>query len=234
MIGKLVGVGVGPGDPELVTRKAWRLIEGAKVVAYPAPTGGDSFARTIVAAAIAPDADEIRIDIPMDVRRYPAQDAYDAAAREISLRLDAGTDVVVLCEGDPLFYGSFMYVFARLSANYDVEIVPGVTSVTTCAAELQRPLSARNEVLTIVPGTLEEQELRQKIEAADALAIIKVGRHLPKIRRVLDQLGLLETADYIERASLPEQRSSSLRMAPEVAPYFSMILVTKGRDPWLS
>lgn len=232
--GTLYGIGLGPGDPELMTLKAHRLIAGASVIAYPAPQDGASFARAIAAAVIPDTAREIRIDIPMDTARYPAQAAYDAAAEEIAGLLAAGQDVMLLCEGDPFFYGSFMYVFARLSDRFTVEVVPGVTSVTACAAALQRPLSARNEVLTIIPGTLAEADLAARVAAADALAIMKVGRHLPKIRRVLAAAGLLEQAGYIERASLPNQVMAPLADAPEIAPYFSMILVTKGADPWLA
>ena len=234
MSGKLYGLGLGPGDPELMTLKAHRLIRAAKVVAYPAPLGGESFARSIAQGVIPADAREIRIDIPMDVARYPAQEAYAAAASQIAEALKGGEDVVVLCEGDPLFYGSFMYLFARLSDRFEVEIVPGVTSVTTCAAALQRPLSARNEVLTIIPGTLDEEELAKRIAGADALAIMKVGRHLSKIKRVLEKQGLVDVSGYVERASLPNQRLCPLTEAPDKAPYFSMILVTKGGDPWLS
>ena len=228
----LYGIGLGPGDPELMTRKAWRLVSEADVVAYPAPEGGDSFARSIAAEAIR--GREIRIDIPMDVARYPAQDAYDRAAVEIAAALDAGEDVAVLCEGDPFFYGSFMYLFARLADRYPTEIVPGVTSVTACAAAAARPLSARNEVLTIVPGTLDVAQLSERISGADALAIMKVGRHLPKIRAVLEAQGLIGSAVYVERATLQNQKVMPLEEAPAAAPYFSMILVNKGGDPWLS
>ena len=234
MSGKLYGVGLGPGDPELMTMKAHRLITGAAVVAYPAPEGGASFARSIAAEVIPAGAREIRIDIPMDVARYPAQTAYDQGAEEIADVLKSGSDVVVLCEGDPFFYGSFMYLFARLSARFATEIIPGVTSVTACAAAAARPLSARNEVLTIIPGTLSHEELRARVAAADALAIMKVGRHLGKIRDVLDAAGLTDRAVYVARASLPNQEMMPLADAPETAPYFSMILVTKGADPWLS
>jgi precorrin-2/cobalt-factor-2 C20-methyltransferase len=140
---------------------------------------------------------------------------------------------VVLCEGDPFFYGSFMYLFSRLSDRYDTEVVPGVTSVTTCAAVLGRPLAARNEVLTIIPGPMAEQDMFDRIAAAEAVAIIKVGRHLAKIRRVLQKLGYEGNAGYVERASLPNQVVLPLADAPDQAPYFSMILMTKGQDPWL-
>ncbi len=233
MNGKLYGIGLGPGDPELMTLKAYRLISGAEVVAYPALEDGESFARSIAADVIPEDAVEVTIHIPMTVERGPAQAAYDQGAADIAKHLMAGRDVVVLCEGDPFFYGSFMYLFARLSDRFETEVVPGVTSVTTCAAVAGRPLTARNEVLTIIPGPLDETAMQERIAAAEAVVIMKVGRHLPKIRRVLSALNLTDAA-YIERASLPNQQVMSLDDAPETAPYFSMILVTKGQDPWLN
>lgn len=234
MNGKLYGIGLGPGDPELMTLKAYRLISGADVVAYPALEDGESFARSIAADVIPDDAQEVTIHIPMTVERGPAQAAYDQGAADIASHLEAGRDVVVLCEGDPFFYGSFMYLFARLSDRFETEVVPGVTSVTTCAAVSGHPLTARNEVLTIIPGPLDEAAMQDRIAAAEAVVIMKVGRHLPKIRKVLDALNLSQNATYVERASLPSQRVLPLDNAPETAPYFSMILVTKGQDPWLN
>ncbi len=233
MSGTLYGVGLGPGDPDLMTLRAARLIGAAKVVAFPTLEGGDSFARSIAAHLIADSADEIAMDIPMTVERAPAQKAYDAGAAKIAARLEAGDDVVVLCEGDPFFYGSFMYLFARLADRFRTEIVPGVTSVTACAARARSPLVARNERLTVLPGPLPEDELRARIEGAESVAIMKVGRHLRKIRGVIEDLGLLDKATYIERASLPEEVVLPLADAPPKAPYFSMILLAKGNDPWL-
>ncbi|WP_400083640.1 precorrin-2 C(20)-methyltransferase [Yoonia sp. R78084] len=233
MTGILYGVGVGPGAPDLMTLRAARLIEGAHVVAYPTLAGAASFARAIAADLIAPDAQEIVMDVPMSVERAPAQAAYDKGAAEIAAALDAGRDVVCLCEGDPFFYGSFMYLFARLAERYRVEIVPGVTSVTACAARARMPLAARNERLTVLPGPLPEDELRARIEGAESVVIMKVGRHLAKIKGVIDALGLTEGAVYVERATLPEEVVLPLADAPEKAPYFSMILLTKGADPWL-
>lgn len=233
MTGVLYGVGVGPGAPDLMTLRAARLIEAAQVVAYPTLAGGQSFARGIAAGLIPAAADEIVIDVPMSVERAPAQAAYDDGAAQIACALDAGRDVVCLCEGDPLFYGSFMYLFARLSETYRVEVVPGVTSVTACAARAGLPLAARNERLTVLPGPLPAAELRMRIEGAESVVIMKVGRHLTKIRGVIDALGLTAQAVYVERATLPEEVVLPLARAPEVAPYFSMILLTKGADPWL-
>lgn len=231
--GVLYGVGLGPGDPGLITLRAADLIRSATVIAYPTLAGGDSFARSIAADLIPEQAQEIVMDVPMSVEREPAQMAYDEGAQKIAQALDSGEHVVCLCEGDPFFYGSFMYLFARLSDRYDVEVVPGVTSLTACAARAALPLAARNERVTILPGPLPEQELRARIEGAESVAIMKVGRHLSKIRSVMDDLGLTNHATYVERATLKDEKVLPLADAPETAPYFSMILLTKGADPWL-
>ena len=231
--GVLYGVGLGPGDPELITLKAARLIEASPVIAYPTLAGAESFARRIARDLIGAEKVEIAIDVPMSVYRLPAQEAYDGGAAEIARALSEGHDVVCLCEGDPFFYGSFMYLFARLSDRFETHVVPGVTSVTACAARAAMPLAARNERVTILPGPLEEAELERRIEGAESVAIMKVGRHLSKIRSVMARLGVLDEAVYVERATLPEERVMPLSEAPEKAPYFSMILLTKGADPWL-
>jgi precorrin-2/cobalt-factor-2 C20-methyltransferase len=232
--GRLIGVGTGPGDPQLVTRRAWSLIEGAGVIAYPAPDHGESFARAIVAEAIRPDAIEIAMVVPMRTGRAPAQDIYDSAAAEIAVHLEAGQDVVLLCEGDPLFYGSFMYLLVRLRDRFNVEIVPGVNSLSACAAAQVHPLVARSDRLAVLPGTLDDAALAASIAGAEAVAIMKVGRHMSRIRALLKRLELLNKALYTSHASLPQQQCHRLADAPDDAPYFSMILVYKGNDPWIS
>ncbi len=231
--GRLYGLGVGPGDPELLTLKAHRLLQSCSVVAYPAPDDGDSFARSIVAEHLPEGVEEIPIIIPMKAERFPAQEVYDRAAEEIATHLDAGRDVPVLCEGDPFFYGSFMYLFARLAETHDVEVVPGVSSLTACAAAFGRPLAARNDVLSVIPAPLDEDRLRDRIASAEAAAIIKVGRHYAKVRRVLDDLGLTDACGYVERATLGNEKVIPLGDLDENrAPYFSMILVYRGGEPW--
>lgn len=232
LAGTLYGVGLGPGDPELMTLRAYRLISGADVIAYPAPDDGESFARSIAAAMIPEEAEEIPIVIPMRTERFPAQAVYDAAAQQIAEHLDAGRDVVTLCEGDPFFYGSFMYLFSRLADRYETEIVPGVTSMTACAAASQRPLCARNDMLSVIPAPLDEDVLEQRLREADAAVIMKVGRHLPKCRRVLDRLGLTAAAVYVQRATLGDEAVIPMAEAPDEAPYFSMLLVYAGGEPW--
>lgn len=231
MSGTLYGIGLGPGDPELMTLKAHRLISAAKVVAYPAPDTGDSFARSIAAGAISKDAVEIPIIIPMRVERFPAQNVYDEAAVAIGQHLADGTDVAVLCEGDPFFYGSFMYLFGRLAEQHKTEIVPGVTSMTACAAMAARPLCARNEILSVVPAPVDEALLKDRLQSSGAAVIMKVGRHLAKVRKVIDELHLTDRAMYVSHASLPQQTVMPLANAPDIAPYFSMILIA-GTDPY--
>ena len=231
MSGTLHGIGLGPGAPDLLTLRAARLIAGAAVVAYPSLAGGDSFARSIAADLIPPGAEEIRIDVPMTRDRDPAQAAYDDGAARIADRLAGGQDVVCLCEGDPLFYGSFMYLMARLRDRFPVRVVPGVTSMTACAAAAGLPLAARNEVVTILPGPLPDDALRDRLRSTDTVVLMKVGRHLPRLRALLADEGL--DGAYVERATLGAERVLPLADAPEDAPYFSMILVTKGADPWL-
>jgi precorrin-2/cobalt-factor-2 C20-methyltransferase len=231
--GTLYGVGVGPGDPELVTLKALRILQTVPVLAWPAPEEGPSLAREIVAQHLPGTQREIPIRMPLLPARFPANDVYDKAAREIGAVLAAGDNVAVICEGDPFFYGSFMYLFGRLAGDYPVEVVPGVSSLTACAAALGTPLSAKNDVLTVVPGPLDAETMKQRLADADAAAIIKVGRHLEKIRSVIDELGLGANARYIERATMSEQRIVPLaEVGDDDAPYFSMILVHKRAEVW--
>ncbi|MGD1880581.1 MAG: precorrin-2 C(20)-methyltransferase [Kiloniellaceae bacterium] len=233
MTGTLYGLGIGPGDPELITLKALRLLQAAPVLAYPALEEGDSLARSIVAPHLPGGQIEIAIRMPMVAARFPAQEVYDRAAEAIGEHLAAGRDVVALCEGDPFFYGSFMYLFGRIAEAFPVEVVPGVSSLTACAAVLGAPLAARNDVLTVVPATLEAQQLAGLLRDTDAVAIIKVGRHLAKVRKVLRVLGLLDRARYVERATLGEQRILPLaEVAEDSAPYFSMILLHRRGEAW--
>mgnify|MGYP000941281849 CR=1 FL=1 len=233
MSGRLYGLGVGPGDPELLTLKALRILQRCGLIAFPTLEDGASFARAIVAAHVLPTQRELPIRLPMTTERAPAQAVYDLAAEEIAAALAAGTDVAVLCEGDPFFYGSFMYLFGRLAERHPVEVVPGVSSLTACAAATGFPLAARNDVLTVLPAPLDDDRLRRGLAGCDAAAIIKLGRHLPRIRRLLAEEGLLEQACYVERASLPNERRvplAALEDAP--APYFSMILLHRRGSAW--
>jgi precorrin-2/cobalt-factor-2 C20-methyltransferase len=233
MSGTFYGLGVGPGDPELITLKAWRLISQVPVIAYPAANGNDSLARKIAAPFIPEDVIELAIDVPMRRERAPAREAYDAAAQAIASHLDQGRDVAFLCEGDPLFYGSFAYLLTRLAQNYLTQVVPGISSITACAAAINRPLAARNDILKVLPGTLDASRLKQEIISSDAIAIMKVGQHFDKIRGVLSELDLAGQAIIIEKATLDDEKVTRLADVPEgERPYFSTILIYKGGESW--
>ena len=230
MSGTLYGLGVGPGDPELVTLKALRVLRALPVVAYPAPPEGTSFARSVVASQLSPAQAEIAIRVPMTRAVAPAQAVYDRAALDIGRHLEASRDVGVLCQGDPFFYGSFIQLFERLATRYPTQVVPGVSSLTACAAAAGVPLVTRDEILTVLPATLAEAALEKRLKQAEAAAILKLGRHLAKVRRILKRLGLADRATYIEHASLASQKIQPLAGAdPASAPYFSMILVRRGK-----
>ena len=220
------GIGVGPGDPELLTLKALRLIRAADVIAYPAPEEGESFARTIVDPHLPGGQKEIAIRMALGDGAFPKADIYDSAADAILSEVKVGRRVVVLCEGDPFFYGSFTYLYGRLAGRCAIAVVPGVSSLTACAGASGGPLALRNETLTVVPGPLSEAELKDRLARADTAAIIKVGRHLAKIRRVIHDLGLEDRAHYVERATLTTERYRPLmELKEDSAPYFSMILI---------
>jgi precorrin-2/cobalt-factor-2 C20-methyltransferase len=228
--GRLYGLGLGPGDPELVTLKALRILRAAPVVAYPAPENGDSFARRIIAEWLDPSQREIGVCFPMRPGPPPAA-IYDRAAAELAAVMDAGEDIAYLCQGDPLFYGSFAGILTRLSVRYSVTVVPGVSSLTACAAAASEPLVQRDQTLTVIPAGLPEEELAAQLAEADSAAIIKLGRHFEKLRRVLGRLGLLGDALYVERASLPNQLVAPLAtIDPASVPYFATALVwCRGR-----
>lgn len=226
MSGILYGVGVGPGDPELLTAKAIRLLRDTPVLAWPAPLEGEGMARTIAAPHIVGTKTEIAIRLGFRPERDDTDEAYGTAADSIAAHLQAGTDVAVLCEGDPLFFGSFIYLMTRLAPRFPVEVVPGVSSVMAAAAALKVPLATLEDAVAIVPATRSEAEMERALAAADAGIIMKVGRHLPKVRRVLERLNLLAGARYIERVGLPDQRIAVLAEIDK-APYFSVILVHK-------
>ncbi|MDR3437563.1 precorrin-2 C(20)-methyltransferase [Telmatospirillum sp.] len=233
MTGTVFGIGVGPGDPELLTLKAVRLLRQVSVVAYPAPLSGDSLARRIAADHLPAGAVEIALRMPFDPARR-ADDVYDAGAEEIARHLTAGRDVAVLCEGDPLFFGSFVYLFARLAGRFPVEVVPGVSSLSACAAVLGHPLTARDDALVVIPAPRPEAEIERLLTGVEAAAIMKPGRHLPKVWRVLTRLGLAQNAVYVERAGQAGQRIRPLAEAANDpnAPYFAMILVHRRGKAW--
>jgi precorrin-2 C20-methyltransferase/precorrin-3B C17-methyltransferase len=232
--GRLFGVGLGPGDPELVTVKAARLIGAADVVAYHAARHGRSNARAIAAGYLREGQIEEALIYPVttETTDHPGgyqgaiDEFYAASAARLAVHLDAGRDVVVLAEGDPFFYGSYMHMHKRLSGRYETAVVPGVTSVSAASAVLGRPLMERDEVLTVLPGTLDPKELAARLATTDSAAVMKLGRTFEGVREALEQAGRLDDAWYVERATTDRERSGPLRdIDPATVPYFSLALL---------
>lgn len=234
MTGTLYAVGVGPGDPELLTVKATRLIASADVIAYHSGTRGTSIARSIVAELVPADVVEELLAYPVTVGPadhsdgYYAQieEFYDASAARLAEHLTAGRSVVVLAEGDPLFYSSYMYLHDRLAHRFDWEVVPGVTSVSASSAAVGVPLVRHEDALTVLPGTLPVPELARRLAGRDAVVIMKLGRTFAGVREALRQAGRLEDAVYVERASTGREVVRPVaEVDPDAVPYFSSIVV---------
>jgi precorrin-2/cobalt-factor-2 C20-methyltransferase len=229
--GRLFGIGVGPGDPELLTIKAVRCLREASVVAYVSANGQPSIARAIVAGHLPGGQRELNLALPMQRLPELAQAAYDEGASRIGAELEQGRDVALLCEGDPLFYGSFSQLLARLVDCYAIEVVPGVLSFSAAAAATRQPLVARSESFVVVPATLPLERLRAKLSQADSAAILKLGRNLGKVRQVLGELGQLERAIYVERASAEQERVMRLGdLDAAEAPYFALVLLPRTAE----
>ena len=233
MSGKLYGVGTGPGDPELLTLKAVRAIEGADVVAYFAKQGNSSNARAIVASLMTTQIEEqlgypvtTEIDRRHDDYKSATSAFYTEAAARVAGHLDAGRTVAVLSEGDPLFYGSYMHIHVRLAALYDSEVIPGITAMSGCWSQAGLPLVQGDDILAVLPGTLEEMDLRDRLAGNGGAVIMKVGRNLAKIRRAVAAAGKLEGAIYVERGTMANGHHMRLAdKADDVAPYFAIVLV---------
>ncbi|MFJ6946590.1 precorrin-2 C(20)-methyltransferase [Streptomyces wuyuanensis] len=237
--GRLYGVGLGPGDPSLMTLRAAEVVAKADVVAYHCARHGRSIARSIVAGHLRPDHIEERLMYPITVEttdhpggyRGALDDFYEEAAARLAAHLDAGRTVAVLAEGDPLFYGSYQHMHKRLAHRYPTEVIPGVTSVSAAAARLGEPLCEAEEVLTIVPGTLPEEELTARLAATDSAVVMKLGRTFPAVRRALERAGRLEDARYVERATMAGERTGRLAdVDPESVPYFSVAVLPSRID----
>ncbi len=236
--GRLWGVGVGPGDPELITRLGARLIAAADVVAYHSGTAGRSIARRTAGDLVRADAVEELLVYPVTTGTtdhplgyYGAvSDFYDASAARLAAHLDAGRDVVVLAEGDPMFYSSYSYLHDRLADRYACGVVPGVTAVSASTAALATAVSRHEDVLTVLPGTLPVPELARRLAGTDAAAIMKLGRTFSGVLEALRQAGRLDDALYVERASTADERVVPItEVDPARVPYFAMVLVP-GRD----
>ena len=235
--GRLFGVGVGPGDPELVTVKGQRIIGACGVVAYPEKRPGSSIARRAAAPWIAAGCEELALVYPVTTGEtdHPEgyegalRDYYDDSAVQIAARLDAGHDVAVLCEGDPFFYGSYMYLHERLAQRYATQVVPGVTAFSAAAAAAGTPLAKRDDVLVVAPGTLAPDALAEHLRGADAAVVMKLGRRFDGVRSALQIAQVDGRGVYVERASRVDERVAALDAVDGEVPYMALVLVPTAR-----
>lgn len=235
---RILCAGLGPGDPELMSVRADRAVRGAAQVAYFRKAGRRGQARSIVDGMLRPDVTEYPMDypvtteLPFDSPAYAAALSafYDAWAERLAV---LPGEVVVLCEGDPFFYGSFMHLHVRLQGRVDVEVIPGITGMTGCWTATGLPITWGDDVLTVLMGTLPEDELVRHMAGADALAIMKTGRNLPRVRAALARAGRLADAWLVERGTMPGQRVARLAEVEAAdCPYFAIVLVHgHGRRP---
>jgi precorrin-2/cobalt-factor-2 C20-methyltransferase len=233
-LGRLIGVGVGPGDPDLMTLKAVRAMQSADVVAHFAKAGNASNARATVARFLRPGVTELPLLYPITTER-PADDLmyrsaiqgfFDEAATAVAAHLDAGRTVAVLSEGDPLFFGSYMHLHVRLMKHYPTDVIPGVTGMSGCWSAAGLPIVQGDDVLTVLPGTLDETELIRRLRENDPTVVMKVGRNLSKVRRALIAADRLRNATYVERGTMDDERLMPLvDKSDDLAPYFAIVLV---------
>lgn len=237
--GRLIGVGTGPGDPELLTLKAVRALGEADVIAHFLKRGRPGNARRIVDQHWPETVIELPLAYPVTTEMhrhgpdYRASIAgfFDESARQIAAHLDAGLTVAVLSEGDPFFYGSYMHIHVRLAPSYPTEVIAGVTSLSGCWSQAGVPLMQGDDVFTVLPGTLDGPELVRRLAATDSAVIMKVGRNLPKIRQALAASGKLDGAIYVERGTMDEAKVIALAERDDSpAPYFSQVLVPGWKE----
>ena len=232
-LGTLHVVGMGPGDPELLTLRAARILRAAPVVAFFAKRGRQGHARGIAEAHLAPGVEQLRFEYPytteiaVDDPRYQSAltGFYEESAGAVAERLRGGRDVALLCEGDPFFFGSAMYVFDRLAAGFPATVTPGVTAMSGCWSAARTPMTHGDDVLTVLPGTMERGAMAERLRGTDAAVIMKVGSNLAKIREAVAEAGLLARATLVECGTMPGERMVPLADAPGGAPYFSLVLV---------
>lgn len=239
--GTLIGVGLGPGDPELVTLKAARLLATTSIVAFFCKKGHRGHARTIASGLIARECQELALEYPITTEISPHRAEYverlapfyENAAAAIADHLLVGRDVALLCEGDPLFYGSFMHMFVRLRSRFPVEIVAGVTGMSGCWTAAQTPMTWGDDGLVVLPGTLPAEVLLARLCASEAAVIMKIGSNFSKVRAALAAAGRLRDAIYVERGTMVGETVMPLcEKVDGEAPYFSIILVPgHGRRP---
>jgi precorrin-2/cobalt-factor-2 C20-methyltransferase len=232
-VGRIICCGLGPGDPDLMSVRADREVRAAKHVAYFRKKGRPGQARRIVDGLLANDVCEYPMEYPVtteiafDSPEYTRLlgGFYDEWAERLA-RLARAVDVVVLCEGDPYFYGSFMHLHVRLQGRVEIEVIAGIPGMAGCWSSVGLPIALGDDVMTVLMGTLPEDELERRVCNSDALVIMKTGRNLKKVRRALQAAGRLGEAWLIERGTMPGERVARLKDVDETdCPYFAIVLV---------
>lgn len=236
--GCLYGVGVGPGDVELMTLKAVRILREVPMIAYFAKRGRQGHARTIAASVLPGGQREIPLDypvtteLPVDDARYSSQieEFFENSAAQLAEYLAMGKDVAVLCEGDPFLYGSFMHLHCRLAPHFSCRVVPGITGMSGCWTNVGIPMAWGDNVLTVLPGTLSLGDLVARLKTTDAAVIMKLGSSLPKVRQAITEVGLASRAVYVEYGTMAAEKILPVdQLTDDKAPYFSLILVPGKR-----
>jgi precorrin-2/cobalt-factor-2 C20-methyltransferase len=222
-----------------MTLKALRALRQADVIAHFAKAGHPSLSRAIIERHLRAGVVELPLAYPVTTELPKCSAAYrnalcafyDRGAAEVAQHLEAGRAVAVICEGDPLFYGSYMHLHARLATRFPTEIVAGVTGMSGCWSAAGMPIAQGDDVFTVLPATLSETELVRRLSEADAAVVMKVGRHLPKLRRALERSGRLPRALYVERGTMAAEKMIPLSAKPDNdAPYFAVVLVPGWQD----
>ena len=237
--GKVICAGLGPGDPELMSVKSWRALQSSRHVAYFRKAGRAGQARAIVDGLLAEGVTEYPMEYPVTTEIHFSDPEYN---RQLAAFYDQWADtlteiarqdtVVVLCEGDPFLYGSFMHLHTRLAGRATVEIIPGITGMSGCWTATGQPITWGDDVLTVAMATLSEAELTKRIAETDALVVMKIGRNLPKLRRALAAAGRADDAWLVERGTMPAQTVQKLCDVTGEVPYFSIVLLHgTGRRP---
>ncbi|MFO1047170.1 MAG: precorrin-2 C(20)-methyltransferase [Geminicoccaceae bacterium] len=228
--GRLIGLGVGPGDPELMTVKGVRALEAAQAIAFIAAAGRASRSREIAAAYLRPGTRELIAVMPMTQDAEATGRAYSQLATGIVGELGQGHDVVFLCEGDPLLYGSFAHLLPRLGNRFECTVIPGITSITAAAAAAQMPLGLHDEPIALIPATAGPRRLAALLQQSDRAVVMKVGRHLEAVKQALAAAHMAEGAVLVENATQQGQRVRPLSAVTEAqVPYFSLILAGRSR-----
>lgn len=238
-MGKVICTGLGPGDPDLMSVRSDRLIRGARHLAYFRKAGRKGQARQIVEGMLREDVTEHAMEYPVTTEISFKDPEYNRILSEFydgwTARLEAlaaTDDVIVLCEGDPFFYGSFMHLHSRLQGRVEVEIVPGITGMSGCWTATDLPITWGDDVLTVAMATLPEEELVRRLKDTDAAVVMKIGRNLPKLKRALAAAGRLDDAWLVERGTMPKQTVQKLTDFAGETPYFAICLLHgQGRRP---